>query len=77
MSTFLKSPFCTFSSINPGCVGPWDVLWIFFLIVIFIILQRNAFGQNNFQISCTSSKVHFEKKNKNCQNGNLDLVHEI
>ena len=35
---FRKSPFCTFSCINPGFGGPWDVLWIFFLIVIFIML---------------------------------------
>ena len=42
---FRKSPFCTFSSINPGYGGPWDILWIIFLIAIFILLQKNAFGQ--------------------------------
>ena len=27
---FRKSPFCTFSCINPGFGGPWDMLRIFF-----------------------------------------------
>ena len=35
------------------------MLWIFFLITIFIMLQKNAFGQRKFQISCTGSKVPF------------------
>ena len=35
---FRKSPFCTFSFINPWFVGPCDKLWIFFLIAIFIML---------------------------------------
>ena len=56
---FRKSPFCTFSWINPGFGGPWDKLWIFFLIPIFIMLQKNAFGQKIFWISCTGSKVPF------------------
>ena len=32
---FRKSPFCTFSWINPGFGGPCGMLWIFFLIAIF------------------------------------------
>ena len=55
---FRKSPFCPFSCINPGFCGPLGMLWIFFLIAIFIMLQKNAFGQKN-QISCTGSKVPF------------------
>ena len=58
-SFFRKSPFCTFSCINPGFGGPWDKLWIFFLIPIFIMPQKNAFGQKKFWISCTGSKVPF------------------
>ena len=58
---FRKSPFCTFSCINPGFDGPWGMLWIFFLISIFIMLQKNTFGQKKFQISCTGSKVPFWK----------------
>ena len=46
---FRKSPFCTFSCINPGFGGPWGMLWIFFLIGIFIMLQKNTFGQKNFK----------------------------
>ena len=42
-----KSPFCTFSCINPGFGGPWDMFWIFFLIDIFILLQKNTFGQKS------------------------------
>ena len=56
-SFFRKSPFCTFSCINPGFGGPWCTLWIFFLIAIFIMLQKNSFGQKKFQISCMGSKV--------------------
>ena len=33
------------------------MLWIFFLMAIFIMLQKNAFGQKKFRISCTGSKV--------------------
>ena len=59
---FRKSPFCTFSCINPGFGGPWDMLWIFFLIGIFIMLQKNTFGQKKIQISCMGSKVPFWQK---------------
>ena len=56
---FRKSPFCTFSCINPGFGGPWGMLWIFFLNGTFIMLQKNTFGQKKFWISCTGSKVPF------------------
>ena len=42
---FRKSPFCTFSCINPGFGRPWDMLRKKILIAIFIMLQKNAFGQ--------------------------------
>ena len=58
-SFFRKSPFCTFSCINPGFGRPWDMLRKKILIAIFIMLQKNAFGQKNFWISCTGSKVPF------------------
>ena len=58
---FRKSPFCTFSSINPGFGGPWGMLWIYLLFDIFIMLQKNTFGQKKFQISYTGSKVPFWK----------------
>ena len=47
-SFFRKSPFCTFSCINPGFGRPWDTLQKNFLIAIFIMLQKNAFGQKKF-----------------------------
>ena len=45
---FRKSPFCTFSCINPGFGGPLDKLLIFFLVAIFIMRQKNAYGQKFF-----------------------------
>ena len=58
---FRKSPFCTFSCINPGFNEPWGLLWIYFLNGTFIMLQKNTFGQKKFRISCTGSKVPFWK----------------
>ena len=55
---FRKSPFCTFSYINPGFGGPWDKLWIFFLIAIFIMLQKNAFGRKKFEFHAWVQKVY-------------------
>ena len=60
-SFFRKSPFCTFSCINPGFGGPWDMLWIFFLIGIFIMLQKNTFGQKNFKFHTRVQKCQFGK----------------
>ena len=56
---FRKSPFCTFSCINPGFNGPWGMLWIFFLNGTFLLLQKNTFGQKKFQLSSTGSRVPF------------------
>ena len=61
---FRKSPFCTFSCINPGFGGPWDMLWIFFLIPIFILLQKNAFGKKKFKFHACVQKCHFGKIEK-------------
>ena len=76
-SFFRKSPFCTFSWINPGFGGPWDMLWVFFLIPIFIMLQKNAFGQKIFLNSMHRFKSAILAKLKNCQNGTFEPVHEI
>ena len=59
-SFFRKSPFCTFSYINPGSGGPWDKLWIFF-IPIFIMLQKNALAKKNFEFHAQVQKCHFGK----------------
>ena len=58
---FRKSSFCTFYCINTGFGKPWGMLWIFFLIGIFIMLQKNTFCEKKFQISCTGLKVPFWK----------------
>ena len=59
---FRKSPFCTFSCIKPGFGGPWVMIRKKILIAIFIMLQKNNFGQKKFWISCTGSKVPFWQK---------------
>ena len=56
---FRKSPYCTFSCINPGFGGPLEKLWILFLVAIFIMLQKNAFDKIFFWNSCTGLKVPF------------------
>ena len=43
-----KSPFSTMTYLNPGFGGPWDMLGIFFVNVIFITLQKKSFGTKNF-----------------------------
>ena len=48
-SFFWISPFFSFFCIDPGFGGLWDKLWIFFLIAIFIMIQKNAF--DNISIS--------------------------
>ena len=45
--------------LNPGFGGPWDMLGIFFVNVIFITLQKKSLGQKKFWIPCTDSKVPF------------------
>ena len=53
-----KSQFSTFKSdLDPGFVGPSEMLAIFLVNVIFIMLQRKSFGQIFFWFSCTGSKV--------------------
>ena len=47
-----------------------------FLIVIFILLQKNAFGPINFQLSCMGSKVPFWQFFIFFQNGTLEPMHE-
>jgi hypothetical protein len=52
--------------------GPWGMLWIFFVIVIFIMHQKNAFGQKIFQISCPYPKVPFWQFFNFAKNGLLN-----
>ena len=51
--------FTTLTDINPGFGRPWKKLWIFFVNGTFIMPQKKSFGQKNFWISCTGSKVPF------------------
>ena len=48
-SFFRKSPFCTFSCINPGFGRLWEMLRKKILTTIFIVFQKNAFGQKKFE----------------------------
>ena len=59
-----KSPFCTFSCINPGFGRPWDMLRKKIFIAIFIMLQKNAFGQKKFEFNARVQKCHFGKNEK-------------
>ena len=54
-----KSQFSKLRYLNSGFGGPWDMLGIFFVNVIFITLQNKSLGQINFWIPCTGSKVPF------------------
>ena len=56
---FRKSPFCTLFCINPGFGRALGMLRKKNLTAIFIMLQKNAFGQKIFWISCPGSKVPF------------------
>ena len=63
-----KSPFCTFSCINPGFGRPWCTVLIFFVNGTFIMPQKMSFGQKFFWISCTGSRVPFWQKWKIANN---------
>ena len=70
-----KRLFCTFSSINSEFGALWGILWIFFYC-LFMMLQKNAFGQkkSNFMHKFKSAIL---EKLKNCNNDTFELVHEI
>ena len=68
---FRKSPFCTFFYINTGFGGPWVMIRKKFFIAIFIMLQKNTFGQKKFENHAILAEM------KNCQNGTFEPVHEI
>ena len=62
---FRKSPFCTFSCINPGFGGPWGMLWIFFVNGILIMSQKNTFGQKKkIKFHALVQKCRFGKSEK-------------
>ena len=74
---FRKFPFCTFSCINPEFGGPWVMIQKNFLISIFIVLQKNTFGQKKFLNFMHGFKSAILAKMKNCQNGTFAPVNEI
>ena len=58
--SFLKKvSICTLTDLNPGFGGPWNKLQIILVNGTFIMPQNKSFGQKNFWISCTGSKIHF------------------
>ena len=61
--------FVLFSSINHGFGRPWDMLRKKFLTAIFIMLQKNAFGQKFFFFMHGFKSAILEKL-KNCQHLN-------
>ena len=74
---FRKSPFCTFSCINPRFGGPWGMLWIFLPFGIFIMLQKNTFSQNFFSNFMHRFKSAILAIFQCFQNGTFEPVHEI
>ena len=48
-----------FTDLDLGFGGPWAMLRIFFVKVIFILLQKKSFGQKTFEIPCTGARVPF------------------
>ena len=63
----LLSPFCenlifTLTDLNPGFCWPWGMLVIFFVNVIFKVLQMKSFGQNRFEFCPPIQKCHFLTK---------------
>ena len=58
---FRKSPFCTFSSINPGFGGPWDMLHKKFLLPFTQFFKRILLVKKNFKFHTPVQKCHFGK----------------
>ena len=57
---FLENPlFVLFPALILALADPGACYEYFFLIGIFILLQKNTYGQKRFQPSCTGSKVPF------------------
>ena len=72
-----KVPICTLTYLNPGFGGPWNKLQIILVNGTFIMPQKKSFGQKNFRISCTGSKVPFWQFLHSAKNGTFEPVHEI
>ena len=61
-----KSQFSTLTDLNPGFGGPWDMLEIFFVNVIFIMLKSKLEGalfyiHNCKKKQCGTKRVVFKK----------------
>ena len=54
-----KSQFSKLRYLNPGFGRPWDMLGIFFVMFLFITLQKKSFGQKFFWIPYIGTKVPF------------------
>ena len=54
-----KTQFSTLTDLNPGFGGPWDMLGIFFVNVIFIMLHRSLSVKKNFEFHRRVQKCHF------------------
>ena len=72
-----KSPFCTFSCINPGFGRPWDMLRKKKNYCHFHNASKKCLWSKNFLNFMHGFKSAFLAKLKNCQNGTFEPVHEI
>ena len=54
-----KSSVCTFTDLNPGFCGPWNILLIFLGYGTFVMLKKKPFGQKKFEFHARVQKCHF------------------
>ena len=62
--------------LNPGFGGPWDMLGIFFVNVIFITLQKSLSAKKKIEFHTWVQKCHLPEL-KNCQNGTFEPMYGI
>ena len=74
---FRKSPFCTFSCINPGFHGPWFMIRKKNSYCHFHNAPKEYFWPKIFLNFMHGFKSAILAKMKNCQNGTFEPVHEI
>ena len=72
---FKKSPFCTFSCINPGFGGSWHMLWICYGYFFLLSFSYRFKSQKNSNFMHGFKSAILEKL-KNCQNGTFQPMHD-
>ena len=76
-SFFRKSPFCTFSCINPGFGRPWDKLWKKIFYCHFHNASKECFWPKKISNFMHGFKSAILAIFQFCQNGTFEPGHEI